>query len=255
MQHARAHGRHSLPWRATHDPYAVLVSEFMLQQTPVHRVVAYFERWMQIFPKVHALADAPLPTVLAEWNGLGYNRRAKLLHECAKKIVEEWGGTIPRDRAALESLPGIGPYTAGAIRAFAFDEPDVFIETNIRAACIHHFFPRTQSVSDEQLLPILKRILSRTRSSRAWYAALMDYGAYIKKSQVNPSRRSRHHTKQKPFFGSMREMRGAIVRTLIARASLRGLSGDKRFLHAIHALEREGIVVHRGSSWKLANNE
>lgn len=217
MTYWRTHGRHNLPWRQTRDPYAILVSEIMLQQTQVDRVIPYFETWMRTFPTVKVLARSDLATVLRLWSGLGYNRRAKMLHECAKTIMEKQGGRVPKDSAALQALPGIGPYTAGAIRAFAFDEPDVFIETNIRAALLHHYFPRSKNVPDTKLTPILRECLEYAPSPRDWYSALMDYGAHIKKTNPNPSRRSKHHTRQSKFDGSLRQARGAIV-----LASVRG---------------------------------
>ncbi len=252
LMHYRKYGRHTLPWRKTRDSYAILVSEIMLQQTQVDRVVPYFERWMRMFPTAHSLAQAPLSRVLREWSGLGYNRRAKMLHECAKAIVTQYGGALPKDRTALESLPGVGSYTAGAIRAFAFNESDVFIETNIRAALIHHFFPRSRSVPDTKLIPILRTCVMRTRNPREWYAALMDYGAHIKKQHPNPSRRSRHHVRQKSFSGSTREMRGAILRALTERQSLQPLLGDERCVPALVALEREGMIARTKNSWCIA---
>lgn len=243
MQHWRAHGRHTLPWRRTDDPYAILVSEIMLQQTQVERVMPYFTRWMKQFPTVSSLARVPLSEVLKEWSGLGYNRRAKMLHECAKKIVTEHAGEVPRDFTALIALPGIGPYTAGAIRSFAFDEPSVLIETNIRAALIHHFFPHAMKVSDRMLLPHAEKAMCG-QNPRTWNAALMDYGAYIKKTNPNPSRRSAHHTKQEKFEGSLRQMRGAILRLHIAGLSPSVLKrkAPLRFEEALRDLRGEGLL-------------
>lgn len=265
LTYYRKHGRHTLPWRRTRDPYAVLVSEIMLQQTQVDRVVPYFIRWMRTFPTLQALAKSPLADVLKAWSGLGYNRRAKMLHECAKAIVETYGGKVPQDFAALVSLPGIGSYTAGAIRAFAFNEPGVFIETNIRSALIHHFFPHSQNIPDSKLTPILQTILCKSDvhkqkiifkkvklHPREWYAALMDYGAHIKREYPNPSRRSRHHVRQKRFSGSLREMRGAIVRALMQRQSLQAFKNDARFTPALSALAKEGVLEKRGRSWCIA---
>ena len=140
--HYRKNGRTYLPWRRTTDPYKILVSEIMLQQTQVPRVIEKYEEFLKAFPNIRALSKAPLSDVLRLWNGMGYNRRAKFLREAAKIIVERHGGRVPRDAAALRKLPSIGPYTASAVRVFAFKEPDVLIETNIRAAFIHHFFPK-----------------------------------------------------------------------------------------------------------------
>jgi A/G-specific adenine glycosylase len=258
LDYHRKFGRHDLPWRLTRDPYAILVSEIMLQQTQVERVKEYFERWMQRFPTVQTLADASLADVLSEWQGLGYNRRGKLLRECAKAIVDRHGGNVPNDRAELIALPAIGPYTAGAIRAFAFDEPEVFIETNIRAALLHHFFPRSQKVPDTKLVPILEKSLQGIKSPRVWYSALMDYGVLIKKKHPNPSRRSKHHVKQSRFEGSLRQMRGIILRRLlagpIAQSALASVDAERTY-HlemALRAMEAEGLIVKKGRKWTLA---
>jgi A/G-specific adenine glycosylase len=251
-------GRHTLPWRHT-TPYGVLVSEIMLQQTQVDRVVPYFENWMRKFPNVGTLAKAPLSDVLKVWSGLGYNRRAKLLRECAKEIVEKQGGKIPRDFAALVSLPAIGPYTAGAIRAFAFDEEEIFIETNIRAALIHHFFPRSKKVDDKKLIPILRECLDHATSARDWYSALMDYGSHLKKTNPNPSRRSKHHTRQSPFEGSLRQYRGIILRRLLKgplrESALLAVEVESSYFmeQALRDLGREGLIRERKGKWSLAD--
>jgi A/G-specific adenine glycosylase len=253
----RAYGRHDLPWRKTRDPYAVLVSEIMLQQTQVDRVRPYFERWIKKFPTPKALARADLPDVLKEWQGLGYNRRGKLLRECAKAIVETHRGKVPKSREELIALPAIGPYTAGAIRAFAFDEPDVFIETNIRAALLHHFFPRSNDVPDTKLVPILKKLILHAESPREWYAAFMDYGSHVKKANPNPSRRSKHYTKQSPFEGSLRKIRGALVRKLVDgpiehEALLRVETGQSyRVEQALKSLEADGMIVRKKGKWMI----
>ncbi len=259
LKYWRENGRHDLPWRTIRDPYAILVSEIMLQQTQVDRVVPYFNRWMKKFPTVKSLAQAPLSEVLKEWQGLGYNRRAKLLRECAKEVVEKYSGKILRDFAALVALPAIGPYTAGAIRAFAFDESEVFVETNIRAALIHHFFPRSRKVPDSKLIPILKRLLVHAKSPREWYSAFMDYGAHIKKTNPNPSQRSKHYTRQSRFEGSLRQMRGIILRRLIqgpiSQSALAKVDAERTY-HlemALRAMEAEGLIEKKGRKWQLVN--
>lgn len=255
----KAYGRHDLPWRRTRDPYAILVSEIMLQQTQVDRVKPYFERWMRKFPTPQALASASLPSVLKEWQGLGYNRRGKLLRECAKAIVEKHSGKVPKDREKLVALPAIGPYTAGAIRAFAFDEPEVFIETNIRAALLHHFFPRSKSVPDAKLFPILSKLILHAESPREWYAAFMDYGSHVKKAHPNPSRRSKHHTVQSKFEGSQRQLRGQLLRRLmdgpIAESALvrEQTKNTYRIEQVLRAMEAEGLLIKKGKSWQLAD--
>ena len=229
----------------------------MLQQTQVDRVVPYFERWMKTFPTVEKLAQAPLFKVLREWQGLGYNRRAKLLRECAKKIVEKHGGKVPKDFAALIALPAIGPYTAGAIRVFAFNQPEVLIETNIRTVFLHHFFPHTHKV-DDRLICVYVEKAAKGQDPRTWYSALMDYGAYIKKTNPNPSRRSKHHVKQSKFEGSLRQMRGILLRRLVQGpvselALLRiETKNAYRIEMALKAMQVEGLIEKIKKEWQLA---
>ena len=207
------------PWRKTRDAYKILVSEMMLQQTQTLRVVPKYEAWIEAFPDVPSLASAPFSDVLAYWNGLGYNRRAKYLQEACREVCAFYGGKFPRERKLLESLPGIGPYTAGAVAAFAFNKAEVFIETNIRSVFIFFFFGNTsEKVSDAEILPLVERTLDKT-NVREWYWALMDYGAELKKRVQNPSQKSAHYARQSPFRGSLREARGAIVRQLTEKKS------------------------------------
>ncbi|MHC6204412.1 HhH-GPD family protein [Breznakiellaceae bacterium SP9] len=203
------------PWRGAASPWGVLVSELMLQQTQTERVVPYWERWMAKWPSPERLAGAGLDEVLREWNGLGYNRRAKYLHDGAKQITHKHSGTVPQTRAELLNLPGIGHYTAGAIACFAYNAPELFIETNIRSVLLHFFFEsQTDKIDDKLLLPILEQSLDR-ENPRRWYYALMDYGAALKRTVVNPNRKSSHYTRQSTFKGSFRQIRGAIIRALV----------------------------------------
>lgn len=211
--HYRKHGRHALPWRLTTHPYPILVSEVMLQQTQVDRVIPKYTSFLKRFPTMQALAQAPLGDVLREWQGLGYNRRAKMLHQCAHMVVSAHKGRLPRTSAELNALPGIGAYTAGAVSAFAYGKPEVFIETNIRSVFIHHFFSDGTDVSDADIRLFVERTLDRS-DPRAWYYALMDYGAHIKRVYGNPNSRSKHYTQQAAFKGSDRQIRGALVRTV-----------------------------------------
>lgn len=148
-EHYQRHGRRSLPWRRTKNPYYILVSEIMLQQTQVDRVIPKYTSFLKQFT-VKRLSEASLGDVLREWQGLGYNRRAKLLHQCAIQIGNEYKGKFPKTHAELMKLPGIGHYTAGAIMAFAYNSPVPIIETNIRTVFIHHFFHDATDISDEQ---------------------------------------------------------------------------------------------------------
>ncbi len=208
-------GRHDLPWRQTHEPYKILVSEIMLQQTQVARVITKYDEFLRLFPTVQSLAKAPLGAVLTAWQGLGYNRRAKMLHQCARTIVDEYKGDWPTDIATLRSLPGIGPYTAGAVAAFAFSIPSTIIETNVRTVYLHHFFSNQSDVPDTALLPIITATLDHD-DPRSWYYALMDYGSHLKQTIGNKNTQSKHYTKQSKFAGSDRQIRGAIIRALSA---------------------------------------
>lgn len=251
--HYRKHGRHDLPWRKTTDPYRILVSEVMLQQTQVERVRPYYDAWLAKFPTLKALAAAPLADVLRAWQGLGYNRRAKMLHEAAKAA----GKRLPTDIASLEALPGIGPYTARAVAAFATNQDVIFIETNIRTAVIHHFFPKKKAVSDREVSAVLEKAFPKGRA-REWYAALMDYGSFLKRSGVKLNSRSTQYVKQKTFSGSDRQARGAILRELTkggtTKARLVGLLGDDRTAQLatqLARLEAEGLVARRGARYGL----
>jgi len=209
----RKNGRHTLPWRQNHDSYAVLVSELMLQQTQVQRVLPKFEYFMERWPTVENLAQAHLSEVLVAWQGLGYNRRAKFLLLCAQEITAKHQGFFPAAKDELEALPGIGPYTAGAILAFAYNQPVVFIETNIRRVFIQHFFTGKTNIKDIEIFPLIEKTLP-LNNAREWYSALMDYGTHIKQTVKNPNQRSKHYVKQSKFKGSDREIRGAILRYL-----------------------------------------
>lgn len=254
----REHGRHTLPWRKTHNPYRILVSEIMLQQTQVERVIPKYQNFLKQFPTVEVLAAATLGEVLVAWQGLGYNRRAKMLHACAQVVVRELGSKWPKTREGLLALPGVGPYTASAVLAFAFNIPSVLIETNLRTVYIHHFFRNELDVPDSALLPIIERTLD-TDNPRVWYAALMDYGSHLKATIGNKSRASKHHVKQSTFAGSNRQIRGAVIRTLGKGGSstLKNLQKEllsfepERIIQQLHALVAEGMVVKVGQKYGL----
>lgn len=250
----RQHGRHELPWRKTRDPYKILVSEVMLQQTQVERVVPYYQDFIKQFPTPRRLAEAPLAAVLKAWQGLGYNRRAKYLREAARAIREH---DMPKTIEGFEALPGVGQYTARAVTAFAFNQDVILIETNIRTVITHHFYKGKQAVSDAQLMKILERVLPKGQS-REWYSALMDYGAYLKRSGVKLNSKSKHYTKQSLFRGSLRETRGAILKELAkgsqTKMRLEGLFGDDRvpqLATALTALSTEGLIQKRGRVFTL----
>lgn len=206
-------------WRNCGNPYHVVVSEIMLQQTQTYRVEPKYEQFIARFPDFQTLANAPLRDVLAAWQGLGYNRRGKYLQQIAQKVVSDFNGILPNDPEILETFPGIGKGTAGSICAFAFNRPTVFIETNIRTVFIHSFFYNQDKIHDKELLPLIADALDH-ENPREWYYALMDYGVHLKKLCVNPSRKSKHHTKQSKFEGSDRQIRGMIIKLLTEYPSL-----------------------------------
>jgi A/G-specific adenine glycosylase len=254
------HGRSALPWRKTLDPYAILVSEMMLQQTQVDRVIPYYERFLKRFPTVRDLAKAPLSEVLQLWSGLGYNRRARFLHEAAKAVVAQHAGVFPRSVGELEKLPGVGPYTARAVAIFAFDSREACIETNIRTVFLHHCFSGRENVPDSELMPLIAASIKDVKSPRQWYAALMDYGTHLKKTLPNPSRKSRHHSKQSPFEGSLRQVRGAIVRVLATTpATTHRLARESsypvvRIEEALAQLMKDGLVTKQKNRWCIFEN-
>lgn len=297
-----------LPWRNTRDPYAIWVSEAMLQQTQVSRVDGRWQRWLERFPSVDALAAASSADVLAEWQGLGYNRRALALWNAAKAVCETHAGVMPTEEAELKALPGIGPATAAGIRAFAYDLPGVYLETNVRTVFLHELFPDAENVPDSALVPLVRDACpgsavatgpsavsgssvdapaatsavpdARSDASvgavglglataigsgadiapvaavaiaaieipgadvpctpRSWYYALLDYGAHLKRTVPNPSRRSRSNVRQSKFEGSHRQKRAAIVRLLLAAGEV-GLTSEE----AAAALTSEELAAGR----------
>jgi A/G-specific adenine glycosylase len=158
--HYHRNGR-KLPWRNTRDPYKILLSELMLQQTQVKRVIEKYGQFLLRFPAIESVARAPLRAVLEQWQGLGYNRRALAFKNLAVICVDHHEGKVPRAIEALKALPGVGDATAGAVCAFAFNRPAVFVETNIRSVFIHHFFPEGGDVKDSQILPLVAQTLDR----------------------------------------------------------------------------------------------
>jgi A/G-specific adenine glycosylase len=256
-QFYRDHGRHDLPWRHTAEPYKIVVSELMLQQTQVERVIPKYQAFIKRWSNVHVLSTASLGDVLMEWQGLGYNRRAKLLHLCAQTVAEH-NNRWPQTFSGLVDLPGIGPYTAGAVMAFAFNKPVPIIETNIRTVYLHHYFSNTRDVNDKDITPVISRTLDQT-DPRSWYAALMDYGSYLKKQYKNPSRRSKHHTQQSAFRGSDREIRGALIKVLAAHGpsttavinQMLDQHNSKRIHTQLKALEKEALITFRNQRYSL----
>ena len=254
--HYRTHGR-DLPWRRTKNPYRILVSEVMLQQTQVPRVLDKYKEFVKAFPTIRSLAQAPLRDVVAVWSGLGYNRRALALKRLAETVVRDHNAKIPRDVDTLKSLPGIGPACAGAIATFAFGEPNAFIETNIRTVFIHHFFKQRNEVHDKEILPLVEQTLDK-KDPRGWYYALMDYGVALKSEHGNAGRRSAQYTKQSRFEGSNRQVRGRILRALLSVKSLPETalaesvgSSPAKVRRILKELEKEGFIRRSKTSWSL----
>ncbi len=214
----RSNSRAHLPWRTDYNPYHIFISEVMLQQTQVDRVISKFIDFTGLFPDFRTLAESSLEDVLAAWKGLGYNRRAMALRNAARMIVQTFGCTLPDSPEQLRTLPGIGNATAASITAFAFNKPVVFLETNIRTVLIYHFFRDKQNINDILLMDAAEKVLD-IKNPREWYSAMMDYGTMIKKSIGNESKKSRSYKKQTAFRGSRRELRGKILKVLLENKS------------------------------------
>ncbi|MBI4086715.1 A/G-specific adenine glycosylase [Candidatus Kaiserbacteria bacterium] len=253
-EYYRRHGR-DLPWRRTKNPYRIFVSEMMLQQTQVDRVTPKYRAFLKEFPTPRALARATLADVLRAWQGLGYNRRGKFLHEAVKMIEDHFHGRFPKTAEEIEQLPGVGHYTARAIATFAYNLPEVFIETNIRTVFLHYFFKNKTNVPDSKIIPYIEATLD-TKHPREWYWALMDYGAYLKKEHGNANLRSAHYTKQSKFEGSNRQIRGLIIKTLLAEGALTAAALAKKtkkpfkFVQTIaDTLVREGFLKKKNKTY------
>jgi A/G-specific adenine glycosylase len=248
-----------LPWRKTNNPYKILVSEIMLQQTQVDRVIQKYKSFLERFPTVKDLAAAPLGEVLVLWKGLGYNNRAKRLRDAAKIVMEKYKGKFPKDPGLLEELPGIGPYTARAVIVFSYNSDTYFIETNIRRVFIHEFFAGASGVHDRDIMPLVELTLPSGKS-KEWYGALMDYGTHLARQIPNPNRRSRHYAKQSRFEGSLRQGRARVLHMVTEKGSL-VISSAEKLLEAypksdrekiISSLIRDGVLMQKGKKFFLA---
>lgn len=254
-----AYGRHDLSWRlpdtnGDFDPYKIMVSEVMLQQTQVPRVLSKFQQFIVKFPDAPSLAATSLGEVLTCWSGLGYNRRAKFLWQAVKIVARDHDGQLPGNREQLVALPGIGTNTAGAILVYAFGQPVVFIETNIRAVFIHHFFVDEQKVTDAAIAELVKASLPPAHI-REWYWALMDYGTHLKQTVGNTSRRSKVFVRQSPFEGSRRQVRGKVLKILSkgphTYVRLQAEISDERLEQVLQELGAEGLVVQTDHGYRL----
>jgi A/G-specific adenine glycosylase len=265
--------RRDFPWRRNISPYRIFVSELMLQQTQTQRIAKRFPAFLRKFPSWKALAEAPTAEVLGEWQGLGYNRRALSLQRTAQVVWREYRGKLPEDRNALLCLPGVGPYTAGALRIFSFNLPDAIIETNIRALFLYLFFPGKTAISDKEILPLIEDTCDRG-NPREWFYALMDYGSALKESVRKVHHASSHHRPQTPFRGSARQLRGALLRILtdagrplsepelgaalageaISRDGLSDALSRYDFRATLTRLAAEGFLRRAPGGWGLAQS-
>ena len=243
LMYYKRSGRHSLPWRHKITPYRILVSEIMLQQTQVSRVLPKFELWMKQYPTLATLKNARLNDVLILWQGLGYQRRAKALLAIAKNNT-----SLPKKFQDLLLLSGVGTYTASAIAAFAYNQfAHPVLETNIRTVLIEYFHQGEEYVHDGRLYDDLTRLEKNKKvqalGARKWYYAIMDYGAYLKAEKISHNSKSVHYKKQSPYKGSLRELRAA---TLFAVLHNRPLPVDDRSQTVLEQLCKEGYLVQKG---------
>lgn len=232
-----------LPWRRTRDPYAILVSEVMLQQTQVARVVPRYLAWLERWPTAAALAAAPVPEVLAEWVGLGYNRRALRLREaCAVVARDGW----PDD---LRALPGIGPYTAAAVGAFAFGRHELPVDTNVRRVLERTGFDAGDAPSPElgQALMELGAVVCRARDAACDACPVAGSCASAGRVVVAPRKAGPGHPRRERFEDSNRWVRGRIVEALATGAPLPEGIELERLERAIESLVADGLVVRGGA--------
>lgn len=261
----KKHGRDDLPWRKKTDPYSIVVSEIMLQQTQVVRVLDYYRNWMKMFPSWSRLAEASLRTVLLQWKGLGYNRRGKYLHDISKQIVGAHKNKFPQDYKDILKLPGIGPYTAAAITAFSYNQPATLVETNIRTVIIHHFFADSQSVREKQIEAILERCMKKGskayKNPREWYWALMDYGSHLKTTVGNLNKQSKTYNKQSRFEGSRRQLRSRLLQFIAEHKTVTDTaikdaqhtqSRQDEVAALLSELEQEGMITKTKGRWRIA---
>ena len=243
----------SFPWRNTSDPYRIVLSELMLQQTQTSRVLPKYEEFIAVWPDFKAMASSELLELLSRWKGLGYNRRALALREIAVR-TEAWGWTLPVEEQDLLAFPMIGPATAAAVRSFCHNLPSVYLETNIRRVLIHQFHPGCDHVRDADLRSLLQRFSHLQQDHRTWYYALMDYGVYLKELIPNPNRRSASYAVQGKFENSNRQIRGMLLLLFTERGPMtaRQLYGSlerfepQRIDACLAAMENEGFIRARG---------
>ena len=257
LDYYQSHGR-KLLWRNSRNPYHILVSEIMLQQTQVGRVIEKYEQFLSAFPDFASLALAPLRDVLSVWQGMGYNRRAIALKRIAVEVMISHNGILPSSEETLLRLPGIGKATASSIAAFAFNTPSVFIETNIRRVFIHFFFNNGENIRDADILPIVEKTLDRA-NPREWYYALMDYGSQLKTTIQNPNRKSAHYKRQESFEGSRRQLRGKVLKQILANPTVTESSlvkqtrqSPEKIREVLRQLQKEGFITKRANRFAVS---
>lgn len=247
------HKRDNLPWRNNISFYRVHVSEIMLQQTQVLRVVDFYTKWMERFPNYKSLAKADISEVYTLWKGLGYNSRAKRLWESAKILKDE--KSFENIFQKFHKIPGVGPYTQSALETFIYNKKVPLIETNIRRVYIHEFFndQAHHTIDDRELLILINITLNNIENPREWYYALMDYGSILPKIiKNNPNRKSKHYTKQSKFEGSVRQKRAKILFYLTAQQNKKitqqdildefVLDDDDSIFEALASLEKDRLI-------------
>lgn len=256
MKYYRQSGR-KYPWRETSDPYRILVSELMLQQTQTERVIPKYQSFIEALPSIHHVAACNTDEILRLWSGLGYYRRALNLKRAAQQIRDDFQGTFPQTRAELEGLAGVGSYTAGAICNFAFNRAEAIIETNIRTVFLHLFLPKGTAVNDREILELVRESMD-LENPKEWFYALMDLGAVIKRIRPKVNHRSAHHSVQSKFKGSHRQKRASVLRTLTTELSLtvsttaKALGVDTLYAKQIlDELQAEGFLAYSGRAYKL----
>ena len=252
--------RRDMPWRNTKDPYKILVSEVMLQQTQIARVLLKYKEFLQEFPTIQTLAKASDKKLMKVWAGLGYWRRALSLKKTAQIIAKEYQGKFPKEVALLEKLPGIGPYTAGAVACFAFQNQSAFLDTNIRRVYLHFFFPKRNNVSDKDILNIAQKAIFK-KNPREWHYALLDYGALVlKDKKIN--KQSKHYAKQSTFTNSFRSFRAKVIHFLLKQPKqtaslnkieklLKEASSPYETNKVLFALQKDGLIKKKGNSYSL----
>lgn len=252
-------GRHHLPWRMPEpdghfDGYKILVSEIMLQQTQVERVLPRYLSFIERFPTVTSVADASQADIMQAWTGLGYYRRARNLHQSCQMIMATWNGRLPQKSAELVMLPGVGANTAGALMAYTFNAPVVFVETNIRTVFLYYYLADRNKISDTEIKQLVEKTLDKVQP-RQWYWALMDYGSYLKKGFGTLNQRSTSYRRQAAFSGSRRQLRGAVIAQLTAQSlSLPELSmriADNRLAAVLEELCNEKLIRLRNLKYEL----